>query len=197
MNKAREGYKLTEIGEIPKEWELKKLGEIFDFFSGISISRDNQVEEGYFYLHYGDIHKKGKHEFNLIKDKDWIPKIEIDLSKIKEEILLKTGDIVFVDASEDYEGIGKSVVINNPNNEIYIAGLHTIIGKEKNKTMDYGYKKYCFSTYNVRKQFRVLATGATVFGVTKSSLSTISIPIPPLPEQQKIADILSSVDEQI
>ncbi|MCX7884452.1 MAG: restriction endonuclease subunit S [Caloramator sp.] len=197
MKKAREGYKITEIGEIPQEWEVKRLGEVCDFYSGISVSRKNQANKGYYYLHYGDIHKKGKHEFDLLLDKEWMPKIEIDLAKVKNEVLLKTGDIVFVDASEDYEGIGKSVVINNPNNEVYIAGLHTIVGKEKSKIMDNGYKKYCFCNQNIRKQFRVIATGATVYGITKGNLSTISIPIPSLPEQQKIADILSAADEQI
>ena len=30
MKKVREGYKMTEIGEIPKEWEVKKLGDVVE-----------------------------------------------------------------------------------------------------------------------------------------------------------------------
>ena len=39
MKKVREGYKMTELGEIPSEWEIKSIGEIFDFSGGLSISR--------------------------------------------------------------------------------------------------------------------------------------------------------------
>lgn len=31
-------FKQTEVGEIPKEWEVKKLGEIVNFVKGVSYS---------------------------------------------------------------------------------------------------------------------------------------------------------------
>ncbi|MBA8896482.1 restriction endonuclease subunit S [Clostridium saccharobutylicum] len=105
--------------------------------------------------------------------------------------------MVFADASEDYEGIGKSVVIINEKNEDFVSGLHTIVAKDKGKELDTLYKKYCFGTTEVRKQFRTLATGATVYGISRSNIKDIKILVPTIEEQEQIALTLSSVDEQI
>ena len=56
---------------------------------------------------------------------------------------------------------------------------------------------YCFSTENVRKQFRKIATGTSVYGISRENIKKIKILVPPLKEQEKIAEILSTVDSQI
>ena len=51
------GYKQTEIGVIPEDWELKTFGEIFDFKPTASNSRSDLTEsDTTHYIHYGDIH---------------------------------------------------------------------------------------------------------------------------------------------
>lgn len=197
MNKVKEGYKITELGEIPNHWDVKNMESLFNFYGGLSLARDKQSDKGVYYLHYGDIHKKNKNYFSVSEDGDWLPRVEIESNTIKEGALLYTGDIVFADASEDYEGIGKSVVIFNENNEKFISGLHTIIAKDKGNEIDNLYKKYCFSTRNVRKQFRALANGATVYGISKSNIKEIKILVPSVKEQKQMALILSSIDEKI
>lgn len=57
--------------------------------------------------------KKNKNYFSISEDNKWLPKVDIEVDELKEGVLLNTGDVVFADASEDYEGIGKSVVIIN------------------------------------------------------------------------------------
>ncbi|MEK5272492.1 restriction endonuclease subunit S [Aeribacillus sp. FSL K6-8394] len=190
-------FKKTEIGEIPEEWEVKQLDSIFDFYGGMPFSRSALGEEGVFYLHYGDIHKTDKRVFNIYSDSKWLPRLDIDKREIKEYSLLNTGDIVFVDASEDTEGIGKSVVIINDEKKLFVSGLHTIIAKEKKPILDLGYKQYCFSNPFVRKQFVRIATGATVYGISKTNIKQIKIPVPPLEEQKKIGDILQSIETKI
>ena len=37
MNKVREGYKMTEIGEIPEEWEVSEIGRYIE-----NISKKNK-----------------------------------------------------------------------------------------------------------------------------------------------------------
>ncbi|MBB6631410.1 restriction endonuclease subunit S [Clostridium algidicarnis] len=193
----KEGYKKTELGVIPDEWEIKTAGDIFEFTGGLSISREKLGEEGVNYLHYGDIHKRNENFIDLDIDEQWLPKFNKEYENIKEGAKLETGDVVFADASEDYEGIGKSVAILNYDNKPFVAGLHTIVGKEKCNLLDEHYKRFCFSTTNIRKQFRSLATGSSVYGIKMSSLKRIKILTPPLKEQQKIAQILSTVDSQI
>lgn len=197
MKKVREGYKMTELGEIPSEWEIKSIGEIFDFSGGLSISRAKLTDKGVNYLHYGDIHMRNENYINTDKDEVWLPKIEDNFGEIKENVKLNSGDVVFADASEDYEGIGKSVAIFNDFEKPFVAGLHTIVAKDINNQLENNYKRYCFSTNEVRKQFRYLATGTSVYGISRENIKKIKINIPTIKEQEKIASILSTVDEQI
>ncbi len=194
---TQERYKDTKLGRIPSEWEVVQLGQIFRFSGGVAVSRAGLGAEGIKYLHYGDIHKRNQLTFDTIGDNEWIPRVAPDTVPIKEEALLSTGDVVFADASEDYEGIGKSVVIENRTEEKFLSGLHTIIAKSNSSHVDFNYRKYMLLPEKVRKQFFYYATGATVYGISKENLAKISFALPPLPEQQKIADILSTVDEHI
>lgn len=196
VSKSQE-IKPTWIEEIPKGWEVKQLGDLFDFSGGMPFSRSALGEEGFLYLHYGDIHKRNQTTFNTSNDFDWLPKIDIEMNKVKDNALLKTGDIIFADASEDYEGIGKSVVIENNENKIFISGLHTIIAKDQIELLDIGYKKYFLIPNFVRNQFIKIATGVTVFGISKANIKKIKVLVPPIPEQKEIAAILSSVDKAI
>lgn len=193
----KEGYKKTDIGVIPDDWQVKSLGEIFIFSGGLSASREMLSEEGINYLHYGDIHKRKETVIDLSIDKEWLPKLNEPFEKLKDGAKLYNGDVVFADASEDYEGIGKSIVVINEEDDNFVAGLHTIVGKGGNNLLNTYYKRYCFSTSDVRKQFRRLATGTSVYGISRENIKKINIAVPPLKEQEKIAEILSSVDCQI
>lgn len=187
----------VENSSLPENWESKTIDQLFDFFGGFSASRSQLTNIGSLYLHYGDIHNLSKTYINVDEDDNWLPRLDKDPSTLKEQVFLQNGDIVFADASEDYEGIGKSVVIENPSNENFVSGLHTIIARDKSTQLDIKYKRYCFSTYHVREQFRALATGTSVYGISKSNIGKIVILIPSIEEQQKIAGILSILDEQI
>jgi type I restriction enzyme S subunit len=100
-----EGYKQSEVGVIPEDWEVKTLGDIFTFGGGYSASWDQLSSEGYCYLHYGDIHKSVKSFIDVRAEYPNIPKLNILLKRISPKSLLHNGDIVFVDASEDDEQV--------------------------------------------------------------------------------------------
>lgn len=193
----KEGYKKTELGFIPNEWEVKRIGDVFDFSGGLSIPRENLTNEGVNYLHYGDIHKRIENFIDVDIDEKWLPKISQDFGLIKETVKLNDGDVVFADASEDYNGIGKSVAILNKNCKPFVAGLHTIIGKDNSNILDRNFKRFCFLLNSVRLQFRKLATGTSVYGISRENIKKINIAVPSLKEQERIADILSTVDSQI
>lgn len=182
---------------VPKDWNKYEMGELFNFSGGMSLARNKFTDDGVPYLHYGDIHTSKKISINVKKEKNKLPKIDISLNNVKQETLLKHGDLVFVDASEDYEGTSKYVTIENSENIPFISGLHTIVAKSKNKKIDNEYKKYCFKNWDIKKQIAFFVTGISVFGLSKSNISKVVIPLPPISEQQKIANILSTYDKCI
>ena len=53
-----DGYKKTAFGIFPCDWVTDRtFGDLFDFYGGLSKSRDELGDEGYAYLHYGDLHR--------------------------------------------------------------------------------------------------------------------------------------------
>ena len=43
----KEGYKQTELGIIPEDWEIKKLGDLGIFFKGKGVPKSEITNEGY------------------------------------------------------------------------------------------------------------------------------------------------------
>ena len=191
------GYKKTDFGIFPSDWVTDKtLGDLFDFYGGHSKSRDELGEKGYAYLHYGDMHRGS---FNTVSiDKyEQLPKCDISLTE-KEKCLMKDGDVAFLDASEDLEGTSRAVLIDNPENKPFIAGLHIIYGKAKNNSLDKWFKQYITSSESVKKQFQRLAVGFKVYGVNRDTIPHIRVAYPPSnKEQSRIAEILMKWDEAI
>ena len=179
------------------EWQTKLLGDLFEFNGGLSASRDQLSTEGYCYLHYGDIHTSNKTYIDVKLDVQNIPKLNISLKKVSFTSLLESGDVVFVDASEDDEGASKHVVVFNEDKIPFISGLHTIVAKSKTNELDYHYRRYCFQTRDVKQQFRFFAVGTKVTGISKTNIAKITLPVPPFPEQTAIATILSDMDAEI
>ena len=179
------------------EWEVKPLGDLFNFSGGFTASRDQLSTEGYCYLHYGDIHTSNKTFVNIRSEYQNIPKLDILLKKVPAVSLLDDGDVVFVDASEDDDGTSKHVVIVNPDKMPFISGLHTIVAKSRTNELDHLYRRYCFQTPAVKAQFRFFAVGTKVSGISKTNIAKITLPVPSVPEQTAIAAILSDMDAEI
>lgn len=191
------GYKKTEFGIFPCDWvKDKTFGDLFDFYGGLGKSREELGEEGHAYLHYGDLHRGS---FNVVSHEqyDQLPKYDVAL-KGKETYLMEDGDVAFLDASEDLDGTSRSVLVDNPDNKPFIAGLHIIFGKSKDNSLEKWYKQYITSSESVRKQFQRLAAGFKVYGVNRDTLPRIQVAYPKSTEEQsKIAEILMKWDEAI
>jgi type I restriction enzyme S subunit len=179
------------------EWRIKSLGDLFNFSGGFSASREQLSTEGHCYLHYGDIHMSKKNFVDVRQEHQDIPKLNIPLNSVSPVSLLEDGDVVFVDASEDDEGTSKHVVIVNKSETPFISGLHTIVAKSKTNELEHQYRRYCFQTTAVKRQFRFFAVGTKVSGISKSNIPRITLPVPEPPEQRAIASILSDLDGEI
>ena len=188
---------IQELLKPKADWVVKKLGELFDFSGGFTASRDQLSNEGYCYLHYGDIHGATKAYIDVMNEFAEIPKLQIELKKVSRKSMLNDGDVVFVDASEDDEGTSRHIVIKNPNAIPFISGLHTIIAKSKDTTINNEYKRYCFQSAYIKSQFKFFAVGTKVSGISKANISKIEIYLPSIEEQTRIATILYDIDAEI
>ncbi len=191
-------FRASDGSEYPP-WEEKKYGKIYTFYSTNSFSRDNlnYVNGVIKNIHYGDIHTKFSTIFDI--DKENLPFINEDIKtfKIKEESYCQNGDLVIADASEDYTDIGKIIEIINLNNEKVLAGLHTFLARPNKEDMALGYAGYLLQSYKIRKQVMRIAQGTKVLSLSSKRLSDVILNIPSKPEQTKIANFLSNIDEKL
>lgn len=180
--------------KIPEEWEIKTFAELFEFLRTGTNPRSDLRENGDIqYIHYGDIHTKWNSVLNC--DLETIPFIDKD--KVEGLPLLKDGDLIIADASEDYSGSGSSVILNNVNDKKIVSGLHTLALRTIDNNILSNFKTYLTSIKFVKNQIIAYVTGISVYGLSKNNLKKIRIILPTLPEQQKIASILSNVDSLI
>jgi type I restriction enzyme S subunit len=187
----------TRLPGFDGAWEVKRLGELFNFSGGYSASRDQLSTEGHCYLHYGDIHGSTKMCIDTNADFQNIPKLDILLKRVSPASLLDDGDIVFVDASEDDAGTSKHVVVVNKDKKPFISGLHTIVAKSKTDELAHEFRRYCFQTPAIRQQFLFYSVGTKVSGISKRNIPKLTLSFPPLPEQTAIAAVLSDMDAEL
>lgn len=190
-------FKADDGSEFP-DWEEKKFGDCFDFFTTNSLSRDklSYVTGMIKNIHYGDIHTKFRSVFK--PEQENVPYITDldDTKKIKAQSYCQNGDLVFADASEDYADIGKCIEVRELGELKLVAGLHTHLARPKEKFAT-GYQAYLQKSWKMRYQIMRIAQGTKVLGISTKQLATISLPIPSLEEQEKIASFLISLDKKI
>ncbi|MFM7017715.1 restriction endonuclease subunit S [Flavobacterium sp.] len=200
MGKVFTNYKQTSIGLIPEDWEVERFDNVFELLSTNSFSRDNmtyeETENKIQNIHYGDIHAKFKSEI-LDCETEQLPYIKDELISNQKFNYLKNGDLIITDASEDYDGVGECIEVKNVTPKKIVSGLHTFLARDKSNKTVQGFRTYIFNNPRVGIELKKIATGTSVFSISKSELQKLKIPVPTILEQQKIASILFAWDSAI
>jgi type I restriction enzyme S subunit len=182
----REGYRQTEVGIIPEEWECLSLGDLFKFKNGLNKGKEF-FGHGTPIVNYNDVYLKTE-----IRVKDILGRVSLSSKEIKLFEVLR-GDVFFTRTSETPEEVGiSSVIIEDVEDTVFSGFL--IRARPINKKLDLYYKKYCFSTKSVRNEIVSKCTYTTRALTNGKVLSGVQIIVPPLPEQQAIATALSDID---
>lgn len=178
-----------------RDWEVKTFGEIFTYLPTATNSRSDLEDSGdTYYIHYGDIHTRFHNHLDFRTTRP--PRIA--RSRCRNAELLKNGDWVMADASEDYDGVGKTIEIQGLDDDTdAIAGLHTFAMREKTPTFAPGFKGHLGNLKSLHEQYLRVATGMKVYGVSKTALRDLELPVPTFAEQTAIAAILSDMDAEL
>lgn len=198
--KGKEGYKETKLGWIPEDWSTPTIDEVFEFLKTTSFSREQlnyDDENETYYIHYGDIHSTYKTPILDFEEVQSVPKLNNDVQLPASVQYLKDGDVIIADASEDYEGVGTAIELQNLEDKKVVSGLHTFALRDKEELTAKGFRTYIFKNPIVKKALKTIATGSKVFGISKGNVQKFKIVLPTLPEQQKIASILNTWDKAI
>ena len=184
------------IGKIPECWEIMTLKSLFDFGKGLPITKEDLRVSGEKVISYGQIHAKFNISTRIVNDMyRFVDSVYVDSHS---NSIVKVGDFIFADTSEDLSGVGDFVYIND--NDVIFAGYHSIILKSRMTTSN-KYLAYLFLSDCWRSQLRSRVSGIKVLRNKKNILSRVTVLFPSASEQQKIADYLddkcAKIDEMI
>jgi type I restriction enzyme S subunit len=184
----------TRLPGFSGERKTVRLGEHAEFLRTGSNSRAELTVTGSVqYLHYGDIHTSA--QVHIEPRTAIMPCLPFGLARTLNR--LREGDVVFVDASEDLDGVGKSVEIGSVAQAEVVAGLHTIAVRFDNSVLANGFKAYLQFCPQFREHLRRLAAGTKVYATNRSHIASAEIRLPGVREQTAIAAVLSDMDAEI
>lgn len=168
------------------------LGEIGSLIRGNGLQKKDFVDQGIGCIHYGQIYTR----FGLFTDKTLAYVSESLANKLTP---VESGNLVIACTSENVEDVCKCVVWLG--DKTIVTGGHAVVFKHSQNPK---YIAYCFTTEDFQMQKRKYAFGAKVIDIKIDKLASIQIPLPPLPIQQRIVEILdkftslvSSLDSEI
>nr|QNO46159.1 type-1 restriction enzyme MjaXIP specificity protein [Methanosarcinales archaeon ANME-2c ERB4] len=176
----------TEIGLVPEGWEVVRLGEVTGGTQyGLSL-RGNQ---------------QGRYPIlrmsNLIdgrvktSDLQYVDLDEDGFTKFR----LNEGDILF-NRTNSFELVGKTALFCLCDDFVFASYLIRVVPDTASLVPEYLNYYLNWDTSQIR--LKTLASrGVSQSNINATKLRGFSIPRPPLPIQQKIADILSTIDKKI
>ncbi len=181
-----ESRKQTEIGEIPKSWETKFLGEVVTFTKKPRDLRYSEYNEIPFVpMELIPIAKLFSQEFMLKTNE-----------QLKSGTYFETGDILLPKITPSFEN-GKQCIITEMPTQFGIATTEVIPIREMEGVTDISYLFYYLLLSNVRTSLAGKMDGSTGRQrLKKEALVNLEIPLPSLPEQRAIANVFQAIDEK-
>jgi type I restriction enzyme S subunit len=183
---VKKGFKKTEIGLIPEDWEEKKLGECLlrnpDY--GINAAAVPYNENLPVYLRITDITEDGNYS-----NKNLVSVNNISSSSY----YLKEGDLVFARTGAS---VGKTYLYNPKDGKLVFAGFLIRVKANEDVLIPY-YLKYFTQTKRYWDWIAANSMRTGQPGINGNEYKKLLIPLPPKPEQEAIAKVLSDTDTLI
>lgn len=185
MNSIPKGYKKTEVGVIPEEWDVEKLGEVCKILRGGS---PRPIEDylttsplGINWIKIGDVSSDSKYITDT--EEKIIPEGNLFSRRVYPGDFLLSNSMSY----------GRPYILN-------IEGcIHDgwLVLQDFCRFFESDFLYYYLSSANIIKQYKTKAAGSSVHNLNKGLVADVVIVIPSLPEQKAIAKVLSDMDALI
>ena len=183
-NEMRTSLDQTSVGNIPDDWSAVRLGKLTEnTLYGANESAEDYDPDKPRYIRIKDIDSRGR-----LKNTD-----KASLSPEKAEgYLLNEGDMLFARSGSP----GRTYLHRHESGK-YCYGGYSIKHELVSENLNHEY----ISQYTKSQKYwdwieRIARTGAQA-NINSREYSSLLVPLPPLPEQRKIATVLYTVDQAI
>jgi type I restriction enzyme S subunit len=182
---VKPGYKQTEVGIIPEQWNVKTLGSLTSLltngFVGIATSAYVESDDGVTYIQGYNIQEN---DFNL----HGIKRVSKAFHARNQKSCLQPGDLLTIQTGD----IGVTAVVPPT---LAGANCHAlVISRFDKRVSEPNYYCQYFNSERGRIAFKVIETGSTMKHLNCGDMKRLLLPSPPVQEQRAIAEALGDVD---
>ena len=186
---VKDGYKQSDVGLIPKDWEVKEIGDICHIFGrigfrGYTVNDIVTEDKGVITISPSNI-VNNTTNFDKCTYISWFKYEE------SPEIKIFNGDILIVKTGST---VGKTAIVNNLRREATINPQIVVLKKIK---IDNFYLGYLAGYKDFQNNISRTIVGGAIPTLSQKQIASYKIPIPPKEEQKAIAKALSDTDELI
>jgi type I restriction enzyme S subunit len=175
------------VGDVPRNWEVTKLGYLGRSANGINIGGD-AFGSGFPFVSYGDVYK----------NRELPSRLEGLVQSTRADQIaysVKAGDILFTRTSETVDEVAfPSVVMQTVENAVFAGFL--IRFRPFNNKLDPYFAKYAFQNAGIRDFFAKEMKIVTRASLSQRLLHSLPVPLPPLKEQERIGIHLEEQEER-
>ena len=174
---VKPGYKQTEVGVIPEEWDVRTIGEMFRLINGCAFKPDDWKPSGIPIIRIQNLNDPSA-EFNYSQ------------MPVPERNCIEAGDLLFAWSGTLGSSFGARVW-SGPSG-VLNQHIFKVLMDEQQVTLPFSLLVFARVEEDIAKQAHGFK--ASFVHVKKSDLVKVGLPLPPLPEQHAIALALSDVD---
>ena len=175
---------LAWTDQLPDNWEAKPLRSAADYVVSNVDKVPDDDEIPVRLCNYTDVYNN---EFIT-------PALDFMRTTASEAEIAKFGlavdDVLITKDSESWDDIGEPALVRETAGDL-VCGYHLALLRPIKQVIDGGFLFRCLQAKPVRVQLELAANGVTRFGIPKSEIGTMRLPVPPLPQQRIIAEYLN------
>jgi len=188
VDEVRPGYKRSEVGVIPENWDIRPLSELFELKNGVNA----------------DIHDYGRGTpFANVLEVITHPNLYVEQipgrvhlpHDLTKRFVVQRGDVLFNRTSETETEIGLASVYLDE--ALIVFGGFVIRGRPKDDSFVPEMSAHCLRVPSVREQIIARGQGAIRSNIGQADLATVLVPVPSKPEQERIAESVADLSSMV
>jgi type I restriction enzyme, S subunit len=178
---------VNELKSSPSDWSISELGEVAEFKNGINFTKTEKGEHGVPTLDVRNMYGRG-----VTVDCTNLYRVS---KRIGNDHLLRTGDLLFVRSSLKQEGIGWTSLFIDGAEPTSFCGFIIRARIRSGAPIDPLFLAYFCRSSDARNRLVAGSGKVAITNISQDVLARLPIPVPPLPEQKKIAAVLGVVQQ--
>ena len=175
------------LGEVPEQWEVKRLRQVGRLLKGSGGSKEDLVETGVPCIRYGDLYTT--FSFHITKARGFVT-----TERVHDYTPIEAGDVLFAASGEKLAEIGKSAV--NLLGAPAVCGGDVVILRP-DVAVDSRFLGFACDSPAAAMQKASMGRGTTVKHIYPDELRQVLLAFPPLAEQRAIAAFLDRETKKI